>query len=231
MSIAKKIVFAIIIPRGDYMRFFERIRKAKNTRTGVSAYRQNPPMFVKENSINLQTASCSNGLTYKTLDEVFLAKSLNNLLRISPKDAIRTFFTGMFNYVPAMPKGNIHAHNYYLYAKVFHAYFKDNPEAESFFSSAIESLLATSNIVDIYVAYEILISQLMLVRNAHNSFVVDKVKMIAWLERIFTYLRNAGTVLDEMQYGIAKMHPGGLKAVVNSHADIIYDFYNIDMRI
>ena len=140
---------------------------------------------------------------YETINEAYLGTRLRDILEISTTDveAVSTFFSGMHNYCAVMPKSNIHANDYYLYVKVFNIHFKDNPETETLFSKVIEHLLSKNDIVNMYLSFEVLVSQLILTNNRESSFDVSYAKMIDWFDRIFVFFRNTNK-LEKIQYGI-----------------------------
>ena len=166
-----------------------------------------------------------------TANEGYLRATLKKITNIRPEDGISLYFTGMYNYVPAMPKTNIHAHDYYLYVKVFNSVYTDDANAEGLFSAAIDCLLSKEEYVSTYIAYEILVNQTILTNNRANSFVVQPQKMVKWFERILAPFTNSDVELDKYQYGIAKMYPDGLKGVINSYSELIRDNYDIDMSV
>ena len=166
-----------------------------------------------------------------TVNEGYLRAALKKITKIRPEDGISLYFTGMYNYVPAMPKTNIHAHDYYLYVKVFNSFYADDPNAEALFSAAIDGLLSKEDLVDTYIAYEILINQTILTNNKANSFAAQGQKMVKWFERILAAFRTTDVELVKCQYGIAKMYPDGLKGVINSYSELIRDNYHIDMSV
>ena len=169
---------------------------------------------------------------YETINEAYLGTRLRDILEISTTDveAVSTFFSGMYNYCAVMPESNIHANDYYLYVKVFNIYFKDNPETETLFSKVIELLLSKNDIVNMYLSFEVLVSQFILTNNRESSFDVSDAKMIDWFDRMFLFFRNTNG-LEKIQYGIAKMYPDGLKGVINSYMDVITEKYDIDTTL
>ena len=166
-----------------------------------------------------------------TVNEAYLSACLKRILEICPSDGISRYFTGMCNYIPAMPQNDIHAHDYYLYVKVFNSFFKDDPNIETLFSDAVEILLSKEHIVETYIAYEVLVNQVILTDNADNFFVVKNKKMINWFEKILKIFRNPNADLDKCKYGIAELWQDGLRGVINSYAELIRRHYNIDMSV
>lgn len=157
------------------------------------------------------------------INEIYLEKRLKTILELKPQDGLQLYFTGMFNYVPAASKSNVHAHDYYLYVKVFNDCCKEDPSLVQLFPVAIEQFLEKSDIVNAYRAYEILISQMILTKNGMNRFKIDNSNMIDWFNRINSVFMQHKDRLKEMQYGIAELYENGLEEVIQSSSSVVYE--------
>ena len=156
-----------------------------------------------------------------TLNEIYLKKALKGILKLQPDDGVRIFFTGAYNYIPAEPKQNIHAHDYYLYVKVFHACCMEDADLIRQFPHAMEQFLAERSIVDTYVAYEILVAQMILTQNGANSFEVDGAQMVNWFERIRAVFAEHKERLKEIKYGIAGLYEHGMAGAISASSEIV----------
>lgn len=157
------------------------------------------------------------------INEIYLEKCLKGMLKLKPQDGLRVFFTRAYNYVPADPKSNVHAHDYYLYVKVFNECCKEDQSLVQQFPTAIEQFLGKSDIVDAYIAYEILVSKMILTKNGMNRFKIDNSNMIDWFNRINSVFMQHKDRLKEMQYGIAELYENGLEEVIQSSSSIVYE--------
>ena len=162
-----------------------------------------------------------------TLNEIYLKKRLKGILKLEPENGVRIFFTGAYNYIPAEPKQNIHAHDYYLYVKAFHACCMEERDLIRLFPRAIEQFLAEGSIVDTYTAYEILVSQMILTQNGANSFEVDDAQMINWFERIRAVFAEHKERLREIKYGIAEWYEHGMAGAISASSEIVEKKYGL----
>lgn len=112
------------------------------------------------------------------INEIYLKKSLKETLERESQNGLRIFFTGLYNYVPTVSGSNVLASDYYLYVKVFNACCKEDSSLVQLFPVTIEQFLEKSDIVDAYIAYEVLISQMQLTKNGMNGFKIDNSNMI-----------------------------------------------------
>ena len=155
------------------------------------------------------------------LDEIYLKKMLKGMLKLKPNNGTKIFFTGAYNYIPAAPEHNIHAHDYYLYVKVFNDCCIEDVQLKQQFPNAIEQFLTERSIVDTYIAYEILVSQIILTQNGANSFEVDDAQMINWFERINALFVKHKESLREIKYGISELYDNGMEGVILSYNKIV----------
>jgi hypothetical protein len=155
------------------------------------------------------------------INEVYLKKCLKGILKLEPQEGLQIFFTGAYNYIPADPKSNVHANDYYLYVKVFNECCKEDQSLVQQFSVAIEQFLEKSDIVNAYIAYEILVSQMRLTRNGMNGFEIDNNNMIDWFNRINSVFMKHKENLRKIQYGIAELYENGLEEVIRSSSSIV----------
>ena len=152
---------------------------------------------------------------------------LKGILKIEPNNGVKIFFTGAYNYIPAEPKQNIHANDYYLYVKVFNDCCVEDAQLKQLFPNAIEQFLTERSIVDTYTAYEILVSQIILTQNGANSFEVDDAQMVNWFDRINTVFVEHKDRLREIKFGISKLYDNGMEGVILSSKEIVEKKYGL----
>ena len=95
------------------------------------------------------------------------------------------------------------------------------------FPHAMEQFLAERSIVDTYVAYEILVAQMILTQNGANSIEVDDAQMVNWFERIRAVFAEHKERLKEIKYGIAGLDEHGMAGAISASSEIVEKKYGL----
>ena len=165
----------------------------------------------------------------ENINEIYLTKMFKQVLINYKNQGIATFFKGTHNYVPVDPKSNIHAHDYYLYVKVFNDLVKEDNKLVEGFPIAINQLIKNDQIVDAYVAYEVLIAQMKLINNKCHSFKINKEQMIVWFKQISSIFMKHKDRLSTIQYGNSKMYENGLEGLIIDSSKQVDKAYGVKM--
>lgn len=163
-------------------------------------------------------------MAYDTLNDIYLKKRLREQMTNDPENGIREFLCGVYNYIPFMPKTDIHAHHYYAYVEAYHRFHKENPKMKlnKKFLEVLNQLISFNNNYAIYICVELIAAQLCLERNKQNSFKLKRKHLADVVQRLCNYIKEHQQELSNTKdYGMAVLYDDGLYDVICDSWEII----------